>query len=90
MVYIDAEELKYMPYVATWIQGLTASLGLAEELKTYLLNLFETNVEDCLTFVKKHCSVGMNQVRSSQTVILNRDDHCLFVCCTVLITGRHK
>lgn len=34
MVYIDPEELKWMPYVQTWIAGLPSKVGAWSALST--------------------------------------------------------
>lgn len=60
MVYIDPEELKWMPYVQTWIEEY--SERMKEETKTYLLELFRRYVEDGLKFVNKKCTQSINQV----------------------------
>lgn len=62
MVYIDPDELKWMPFVKTWMSRLPDSIGLTEEYRTYLLNLFDTHVDDCLYYLKKNCTFGIHQV----------------------------
>uniref|UniRef100_A0A7N8YMF0 Dynein, axonemal, heavy chain 6 n=1 Tax=Mastacembelus armatus TaxID=205130 RepID=A0A7N8YMF0_9TELE len=54
MVYIDPDELKWMPYVQTWITGLGT--------KVY--------VEKGLQFVLKHCIQAMRQVDISKVTTL--------------------
>ncbi|KAG7485670.1 dynein heavy chain 6, axonemal [Solea senegalensis] len=49
MVYIDPDELKWMPYVQTWISGLGEKLP--DPVRTYLLELFERYVEKGLQFI---------------------------------------
>lgn len=60
MVYIDAEELKWMPYVKTWIKNYETRL--APETTEFLLTLFEKCVENGLQFVNKKCEQAINQV----------------------------
>ena len=60
MVYIDPVELKWMPYVKTWITAFKNNIR--EETYTYILELFQTYVEDGLTFVSKKCIQAINQV----------------------------
>ena len=60
MVYVDADELKWMPYVKTWMHKWSEKLK--EEVQTYLLDLFDRYVEAGLKFVTKKCSQVMNQV----------------------------
>ncbi|KAG7458844.1 hypothetical protein MATL_G00224900 [Megalops atlanticus] len=68
MVYIDSSELKWMPYVQTWITGL--SDRLSEELQTYLLELFAQYVEAGLQFISKNCVQAMGQVDISKVTTL--------------------
>ncbi|KAJ8313399.1 hypothetical protein KUTeg_009027 [Tegillarca granosa] len=68
MVYIDPEELKWMPYVQTWIEEF--SERMKEETKTYLLDLFRRYVEDGLKFVNKKCTQSINQVDISKVTML--------------------
>nr|XP_015200901.1 PREDICTED: dynein heavy chain 6, axonemal [Lepisosteus oculatus] len=68
MVYIDSEELKWMPYVQTWITGL--SQRLSEEKRQYLLDLFSRYVEKGLQFVAKKCTQAMVQVDISKVTTL--------------------
>ncbi|KAM7393703.1 hypothetical protein PAMP_020556 [Pampus punctatissimus] len=65
MVYIDPDELKWMPYVQTWISGLGAKV-LPDPVRTYLLELFEQYVEKGLQFVLKHCTQAIRQVDISK------------------------
>lgn len=60
MVYIDADELKWMPYVKTWITEVTDKMK--DETREYLLELFKRYVEAGLVFVKKKCTQAINQV----------------------------
>ena len=62
MVYIDPDELRWMPYVKTWIKQLPETINLTEEFKTFLLELFNVHVDDCLYYLKKNCTFGINQV----------------------------
>ncbi|XP_070836417.1 dynein axonemal heavy chain 6 [Chaetodon trifascialis] len=68
MVYIDPDELKWMPYVQTWISGLGAKLP--DSVRTYLLELFEQYVEKGLQFVLKHCTQAIHQVDISKVTTL--------------------
>ncbi|XP_071788570.1 dynein axonemal heavy chain 6-like isoform X3 [Asterias amurensis] len=64
MVYIDPGELKWMPYVRTWIADFKGKVK--EETFTYILELFETYVEDGLRFTSKKCIQAINQVDISK------------------------
>ncbi|GAA6230347.1 dynein heavy chain 6, axonemal-like [Lates japonicus] len=68
MVYIDPDELKWMPYVQTWISGLGAKLP--DRVHTYLLELFERYVEKGLQFVLKRCTQVIRQVDISKVTTL--------------------
>uniref|UniRef100_A0A8C3AFB1 Dynein axonemal heavy chain 6 n=1 Tax=Cyclopterus lumpus TaxID=8103 RepID=A0A8C3AFB1_CYCLU len=68
MVYIDPNELKWMPYVQTWISGLGAKLP--DPVRTYLLELFEQYVEKGLQFVLKYCTQAIRQVDISKVTTL--------------------
>ncbi|XP_076584320.1 dynein axonemal heavy chain 6 [Chaetodon auriga] len=68
MVYIDPDELKWMPYVQTWISGLGAKLP--DAVRAYLLELFEQYVEKGLQFVLKHCTQAIHQVDISKVTTL--------------------
>nr|XP_029134611.1 dynein heavy chain 6, axonemal [Labrus bergylta] len=68
MVYIDPDELKWMPFVLTWISGLGAKLPDAVQI--YLLELFKQYVEKGLQFVLKHCTQAIRQVDISKVTTL--------------------
>ncbi|XP_012945206.1 dynein heavy chain 6, axonemal [Aplysia californica] len=70
MVYIDAEELKWMPFVKTWIKQYEKRLK--PETFEFLLSMFEKYVENGLVFVTKKCEQGINQVDISKVVTLCR------------------
>ena len=61
MVYCDSEELKWMPYVRTWMRDVCGE-HFKEETQQYLLNLFDKYVENGLRFVSKKCVQGIPQV----------------------------
>ena len=60
MVYIDADELKWMPFVKTWIKNYEKRLK--PETMEFLLMMFEKVVENGLQFVNKKCEQAINQV----------------------------
>ncbi|XP_072114311.1 dynein axonemal heavy chain 6 isoform X1 [Mobula birostris] len=68
MVYIDAEELKWMPYVNTWMNRISDNLTF--ESKQHLMGLFESCVENGLHFVTKKCTQGIPQVDISKVTTL--------------------
>jgi len=61
MVFCDSEELKWMPFVKTWITDVCGNV-LREETQEYLLNLFAKTVENGLRFVSKKCVQAIAQV----------------------------
>ncbi|XP_066474528.1 dynein axonemal heavy chain 6 [Tiliqua scincoides] len=69
MVYIDPEELKWLPYVKTWMANLEEE-KLNEETKSYLFELFCRYVEDGLKFVNKKCTQAIIQVDISKVATL--------------------
>nr|XP_023474588.1 dynein heavy chain 6, axonemal isoform X4 [Equus caballus] len=68
MVFVDPEELKWMPYVKTWMKGI--SKKLSEETREYILNLFQRYVDDGLNFINKKCSQAIPQVDISKVTTL--------------------
>ncbi|TFK08141.1 activating transcription factor 7-interacting protein 1 [Platysternon megacephalum] len=68
MVYIDPEELKWVPYVQTWMAGLPNKLN--EDAKQHLFDLFCRYVDDGLKFVNKKCSQAIPQVDISKVTTL--------------------
>uniref|UniRef100_A0A5F8HIF6 Dynein axonemal heavy chain 6 n=1 Tax=Monodelphis domestica TaxID=13616 RepID=A0A5F8HIF6_MONDO len=68
MVFVDPEELKWLPYVLTWKQNFLEKLN--EETWEYLLNLFNRYVEQGLKFVIKKCSQAIPQVDISKVTTL--------------------
>ena len=61
MVYLDPSELRWLPYVKTWISKISKTLG-RKELPKILLNLFETYVDPGFKFVHKYCDQAIAQV----------------------------
>ncbi|XP_051560675.1 dynein axonemal heavy chain 6 [Myxocyprinus asiaticus] len=68
MVYIDSEDLKWMPYVQTWLTGLGEKI--TETVRLYLMELFERYVEKGLQFVSKRCVQAIAQVDISKVTTL--------------------
>ncbi|XP_044910410.1 dynein axonemal heavy chain 6 isoform X5 [Felis catus] len=68
MVFVDPEELKWMPYVKTWMKNISKKLN--EETQEYILNLFQRYVDDGLYFVNKKCSQAIPQVDISKVTTL--------------------
>ncbi|XP_012666455.1 dynein heavy chain 6, axonemal [Otolemur garnettii] len=68
MVFVDPEELKWMPYVKTWMNGISKKLN--EETQEYILNLFQRYVDDGLNFIHKKCGEAIPQVDISKITTL--------------------
>ncbi|XP_007947093.1 dynein axonemal heavy chain 6 [Orycteropus afer afer] len=68
MVFVDPEELKWMPYVQTWMKSISKRLN--EETQEYILNLFQRYVDDGLNFINKKCSQAIPQVNISKVTTL--------------------
>ena len=60
MVYIDPAELGWSPYVRTWMKEHGSKLK--EETRDYILELFDTYVDEGLKFVRKKCTEAIAQV----------------------------
>lgn len=60
MVYIDPNDLGWMPFVKTWIRKFEEKFD--ETASEYLLGLFEKYVDAGLNFVNKKCQQTMKQV----------------------------
>lgn len=60
IVYIDPDEIKWLPYVRSWLSKLDVSLP--DEGHAYIENLFSTYVEAAFDFVKKNCICVIHQV----------------------------
>lgn len=61
MVYVDPGEIKWLPYVRSWIQKLNETV-FNDELKEFIVAMFEHSVENGFTFVAKRCEQGIYQV----------------------------
>ncbi|KAJ9576326.1 hypothetical protein L9F63_006826, partial [Diploptera punctata] len=68
MVYIDPDELKWLPYVKTWLAKLPVELP--EGFCQYLEDLFSTYIEDGFIFIKKSCDEAIRQVDISKATMI--------------------
>ena len=77
MVYIDPEELKWMPFVQTWM----AEKGerLQQETRHLILDLFTRFVERGLRFISKKCLQAINAVDISKVNTLCKLLECLLL-----------
>ncbi|KAJ8983473.1 hypothetical protein NQ317_014931 [Molorchus minor] len=60
MVYVDSEEIKWLPYVKSWLARLKDSL-ISPDMKEFLISLFEYSVEAGFVFLKKNCEYSIHQ-----------------------------
>ncbi|XP_025191999.1 LOW QUALITY PROTEIN: dynein heavy chain 6, axonemal-like [Melanaphis sacchari] len=71
MVYVDATELGWLPYVNSWINRLrNDAIQNNIEIKKYLLTLFETYVYEGFSFIDKHCLAPIKQVEISKVTMM--------------------
>lgn len=61
MVYIDPAEIKYMPFVKSWLNQIDENLVIPE-MKEFMLNLFEDTLDNAFEFIKKKCVYAIHQV----------------------------
>lgn len=69
MVYVDADELKWLPYVKSWVTKFEDRI-LNEELKQFIIELFEWAVENGLNFIRRNCDYAIHQVDISKTTMV--------------------
>ena len=60
MVYVDPTELKWMPYVKSWLNTLPDTVR--NEHRSQIAELFEKYFEDGLIFCSKNCVSPIAQV----------------------------
>ena len=60
MVYIDSDDLRWMPYVKTWMANVGGRFS--DETREYLMNLFERYVDPGLLYITKKSTQAMYQV----------------------------
>ena len=75
MVYVDPEELRWQPYVATWMA--TIGTPFSDETRELLHSMFERYIDPGLNFVRKKCVQAMQQV-------------CVCWCCVCVCVCIHK
>ncbi|PSN37035.1 Dynein heavy chain 6 [Blattella germanica] len=68
MVYIDPDELKWLPYVRSWLAELPVELP--EGSLQYIEDLFKNYIEDGFTFIKKNCDQAIRQVDISKATMM--------------------
>lgn len=62
MVYVDPTELKWMPYVKSWLNTLPDTVR--NEHRSQIAELFEKYFEDGLIFCSKNCVSPITQVHN--------------------------
>lgn len=88
MVYIDPNELKWLPFVQSWLNKLNV---LQEDLKDFVLELFKRAVDRMFYHIAKHCDQGISQVRINVCLkykffsVIN----FYFLCKLYNISGQH-
>uniref|UniRef100_A0A1B6CU24 AAA+ ATPase domain-containing protein n=1 Tax=Clastoptera arizonana TaxID=38151 RepID=A0A1B6CU24_9HEMI len=70
MVYIDPEELKWMPYVQSWLTELPKFAQIQNEYIVFLEQLFSSYIEMGFLFVKRYCKSYIKQVDISKISML--------------------
>nr|CAD7588833.1 unnamed protein product [Timema genevievae] len=68
IVYINSEKIKWLPYVQSWMARFRSDFP--EELKKYILVLFEDYVEAGFHFIRRNCDFAINQVDVSKAAML--------------------
>lgn len=61
MVYVDPSQLKWMPYVKSWVDKVPETY-LNRDFHPMIIELFETYFESGLIFFKKNCEHAIAQV----------------------------
>ncbi|KAF2878695.1 hypothetical protein ILUMI_27474 [Ignelater luminosus] len=69
MVYVDPDDLKWFPYVKSWIAKVNEKL-INSEMKEFLISLFEHAVENGFIFIKKQCQYSIHQVEVSKATMV--------------------
>lgn len=66
MVYIDPEDLKWLPYVRSWLQHLQSVSPIQAEYIPFIDGLFVGYIQDGFDFIKTHCTFAIHQVKISK------------------------
>ncbi|XP_046489725.1 dynein axonemal heavy chain 6 [Neodiprion pinetum] len=69
MVYLDPSELRWLPYVKTWVSKLPWRI-VNDDIKDQILELFTTYMDPGLAFFKKNCEHAIHQVDISKANML--------------------
>nr|XP_034190797.1 dynein heavy chain 6, axonemal [Osmia lignaria] len=68
MVYVDPIQLKWMPYVKSWVVTLPED-SVKAEYQTQIINLFETYFDAGLVFCSRNCTYPIGQVDISKATM---------------------
>lgn len=60
---MDPTELKWMPYVKTWLTTITEE-SIKDEHKELIVEFFETYFEEGLVFCSRNCDYPISQVKN--------------------------
>ena len=63
MVYVDPGEIRWLPFVKTWLQNFPSKMK--EETKAYLLSLFSNYIDPGFKYIRKNCVQGIDQVTTN-------------------------
>lgn len=64
MVYIDPNELGYLPYVRSWLDSMVEKNIVSQENSEFIYELYKM-LDKGVDYVNLKCSVGIKQVRVS-------------------------
>lgn len=62
MVYVDSDELGWLPSVKTWAQSLIKQNMIPEQCYDILIDTFVSFVDNGFDFLKRNCAEGIHQV----------------------------
>lgn len=74
MVYVDPTELKWLPYVKSWVNTLPEAT-IKEEYRLQIVELFETYFEEGLVFCHRNCVCPIGQVDNFVHIIWKSKHH---------------
>ena len=72
MVFVDPGEMKWLPFVKTWLDGLEETGQLRDYMRQQLQDLFERYVEDGLRYVARSCTQAMPQAEVNKVEMMCR------------------
>ncbi|KAF0301061.1 Dynein heavy chain 6, axonemal [Amphibalanus amphitrite] len=72
MVFVDPGEMKWLPFVKTWLDDLEETGQLRDYMRAQLQQMFERYVEDGLRFVARSCTQAMPQAEVNKVAMMCR------------------